>query len=44
MSNTIEKSSTKCKSKKITIRLSNMKVNGDLYKGSYRGEVEAKLE
>lgn len=30
--------------KKITIRLSNIKVNGDLYKSSYRGEVEAKLD
>lgn len=38
MSNTIEKSSTQCKSeKKIAIRLSNIKVNGDLYKSSLQG-------
>lgn len=30
--------------KKIVIRLSNIKVNGDLYKSSYREEVEAKLD
>lgn len=28
----------------MAIRLSNIKVNGDLYKSSYSGEVEGKLD
>lgn len=43
MSNTVEKSSN-VRVQKMTIRLNNMKVNGDLYKSSDSGEREAKLD